>query len=174
MKVETSTCTKVVISELLNSEFKLDPITVFLEDFQPGKGRIVIECYGKSWSSYWGAMGDDIATFFCRCDEHYIAKNLSGSIQEEINDFAALPACARKNIIQLRKDGELDPEEARELFDEFECAMDEMPDSQIMFKVFGDDWWYSIPQKPNPDYEYLCRIINAVKAGLKSLQKEAA
>ena len=36
----------------------LDPITVFLQDFGPGRGRITVECYGSAWTAYFGAMGD--------------------------------------------------------------------------------------------------------------------
>jgi len=35
----------------------LDPITVFLQDLGPGRGRITVECYGSAWSAYFGAMG---------------------------------------------------------------------------------------------------------------------
>jgi hypothetical protein len=35
-----------------------------------------------------------------------------------------------------------------------------------MNQIFGDEWWCEIPQKPNPKYEYLLRILRAVKAGL--------
>lgn len=53
MKVELSLITKVRITEVKN----LDLINVTLDDITPGKGRIMIECYGKSWSSYWGGNG---------------------------------------------------------------------------------------------------------------------
>ncbi len=52
MKIETSTVTKLTITEVA----RLDPITVILEDIEPRKGKIIIECYGKSWSSYWGGL----------------------------------------------------------------------------------------------------------------------
>ena len=94
MNTEISTVKRLKITDLINSEYKLDPVTVFLEDYEPGKGKITIECYGKSWSAYWGGMsGDDVATFFCRCDQHYLAKNLS-SISSSIPDYSALPALA--------------------------------------------------------------------------------
>jgi len=58
----------------------LDPITVFIEEPEPGKARITIEVYGDDWSYYWGNMGagvtareffNDIpylANKFCRGD----------------------------------------------------------------------------------------------------------
>ena len=170
MKVETSTCKKVVISDLISSEFKLDPVTVFLEDYEPGKGKITIECYGQSWSAYWGGMsGDDVATFFCRCDESYLSGNLS-RISSSIPDYSALPALAKKEIIRSRRAGGLDSYDARELFNDAErldVERESELDQRLMHSVFGDDWWYCIPEKENPDYQYLCRIIGAVQAGLK-------
>lgn len=49
----------------------LDPVSVFLEDFESGKGKITIECYGKYWSAYWGAMGErTISEFFSSCSDN--------------------------------------------------------------------------------------------------------
>ena len=52
MKIEASKVTKLLISEVQG----LDPITVFLEDYEPGKGKITVSCWGKSWTAYWGGM----------------------------------------------------------------------------------------------------------------------
>jgi hypothetical protein len=55
----------------------LDPINVVLQDFGPGNGRIIIECYGKVWTKYWGAMGSQrIAEFFCTTDAGYLVSKL--------------------------------------------------------------------------------------------------
>src|SRR5690606_17064159 len=120
MRVETSTCTKVVISDLINSEFKLDPVTVYLNDIGPRQGKITIECYGQSWSAFWGGMGDrTIAEFFCSCDEHYLAGKLS-NIRSVVDDLEALPAIARNEIIRLRKSRALDADAARDMWDDTE------------------------------------------------------
>lgn len=56
----------------------LDPITVVLQDIAPGKGRLIIECYGEAWSGYWGAMGDCcIDDFLLSCDAEYIANRMA-------------------------------------------------------------------------------------------------
>lgn len=71
MKVQASNVQKMLITEVPG----LDPVTVILEDIEPRKGKIIIECYSKSWSAYWGGMGDrNIAEFFCSCNDHYLAK----------------------------------------------------------------------------------------------------
>lgn len=187
MKIETSTVTKLTITEVA----RLDPITVILEDIEPRKGKIIIECYGKSWSSYWGGMGSDtIAQFFGSMDEHYLAKNLS-DISADITDGDSIKDGAFRQIIVLRwgkmvrsrlsVDGyvrigrdEITTAEARELWEEVDSAdfgSDGWSDPKLMQKVFGDEWWYRLPTKPNPDYQYLCRIINAVQAALKQCEQ---
>lgn len=61
MRIEQSVVTKLLISEAPN----LDPITAFLDHFEPGKGKITVNCLDKSWTANWGGMSDDVATF-CR------------------------------------------------------------------------------------------------------------
>lgn len=56
----------------------LDPITVFLEDFQPGVGRLTVVCYGKSWTAFWGGMGDcDLRGFMREVNDDYVTDKLS-------------------------------------------------------------------------------------------------
>ncbi|GIU22107.1 hypothetical protein [Shewanella sp. MBTL60-007] len=164
MKIEQSSVTKLTLTEIEG----LDPVTVILENYAPGKGKIIIECYGESWSSYWGAMsGDSIEQFFIRINHHYAATNLS-TIKSDIDcDSEEFAAKLRKEIVSSRKQGEFTKVEARELFNDAEHFELEQPDHALASRVFGPDWWYSIPQKPNPDYQYLCRIIDNVQQGLK-------
>lgn len=67
---ERSTVTKLVITGAPS----LDPITVFLEDLAPRKGKITVSCWGKSWTAYWGGMWDglSIGQFFCELNTGYI------------------------------------------------------------------------------------------------------
>jgi hypothetical protein len=56
---------------------KLDPITVFLEDYGAGKGRATIACYGSAWVCSWGAMGDrTIRQFIAGIDAGYMSGNM--------------------------------------------------------------------------------------------------
>lgn len=182
MKVETSTCTKVVISDLINSEFKLDPVTVYLNDIGPRQGKITIECYGQSWSAFWGGMGDrTIAEFFCSCNEHYLAKNLS-SVSSRVEAPEQLQDIAKAEIFRLRKSRAIGGEAAREMYEDTDWLKVERIDHlhgdagavELLRQIFGDEWWRSIPEKPNPDYEYLCRIICAVQAGLRTMKEDKA
>jgi hypothetical protein len=55
-----------------------DPITVFFQDFEPGKGRMVMECYGQAWASYWGAMGNHTVRDFVKtAGPDYLVNKLS-------------------------------------------------------------------------------------------------
>lgn len=56
----------------------LDPITVILQDYGTGKGKLIFECFGEAWSAYWGAMGDNnITQFLLSCEVDYIVGKLS-------------------------------------------------------------------------------------------------
>lgn len=171
MQIEQTQLTKLTLTELE----ALDPVSVIVEDYEPGKGKIIIECYGESWSAFWGSMGGRcLADFFCSCDEHYIAKKLS-SVSADIDDFHALTKKARSEIIQLRREGELDKLDARSLWDKADELEDQFSvehNAEAMHQIFGDDWWYRIPQKPKPNYVYLCRIIKAVQAAFQQLKPE--
>ena len=147
MKVETNAVTKLMLTDL----DRLDPVTVIAEDIEPGKGKIIIECYGKAWSSYWGGMGDNsIADFFISCDENYIANKLS-DIESNIYDIEGI-----RNQADLKN---------------IDCFRDDpWNDYEFMRKMYGDDmseWYDSMPKQINPHYRYLCRIIKAVQEGLK-------
>lgn len=176
MKIETSQITKVALTEVEG----LDTITVILENFEPGKGKIIIECWGKSWSSYWGGMsGDPVEDFFCRCDQHYLAGNLSPGLDSEIEDIDGLADHARADICRRRRELELEEGEARELFDLSErldgvVSLESDSTQEAMHEIFGDEWWYGLPSKPNPDYEYLCQIIKAVQSGLAMMKQDIA
>jgi len=70
MLTKLSIVTRLEITELPN----LDPIRIYVEDYEPGRGRITISCYDAAWVGYWGAMsGRTIAEFFVDCDAEYLA-----------------------------------------------------------------------------------------------------
>ena len=180
MNIETSKATKIILSDLRG--YKLDPVTIFLEDLEPRKGKITIECYGESWSSYWGGMGDrTIAEFFVSCDDHYLAKNLS-DIRSNVPDCEALDSWLKNTIIKSRRENDIEPDKARELWDDVElfCSNDKdwlhgLENQRLCSEIIGDNWWYSLPTKLNPEYEYLTRVINAVRDALRLItQKNAA
>lgn len=170
MEIETSTVKKLVISDVPG----LDPITVFLEDLEPRKGKATITCYKESWTAYWGNMGDmTIAEFILSCNEHYLANNLAERVSHSVIDLDGLADDARKQVIKDRRAKDLDMDRARELFDMAENLENIEHESTIsdvygptLQEIYGDDWWYGLPQIPNPEYTYICRVINTIKEAL--------
>jgi hypothetical protein len=167
MKVLQEVIRKLLVTDVQ----RLDPISIYLEDNGAGQGKITITCFGESWTSYWGGMGDrTIAQFVMSCDNHYLAKNLS-KIPCEIDDLTKLRQDMLKTILSKRKALEINGEEARECFDGIKDLDPEeiMTQHEFLSLCYGDEWWYCVPKKPNPDYEYLCRIITTVKEALKEV-----
>lgn len=73
MRVEE---TKVEALTIRDAE-RLDPVLVILQDFGGGAGRLVAECFGSAWSTYWGGMGPrTLREFICSCEPDYIANRL--------------------------------------------------------------------------------------------------
>lgn len=56
---------------------RLDTILVVLQDCGAGRGRLLIECYGNAWSTFWSAMGArTLKDFLGSCEADYIANSL--------------------------------------------------------------------------------------------------
>jgi hypothetical protein len=57
---------------------ELDPVTAFLEDFEPGRGQLTLVCWGRAWTHYWGAMGNgaSLSEFLLSASSGYIVGKL--------------------------------------------------------------------------------------------------
>lgn len=179
LQVERSTVTKLVITGAPS----LDPITVFLEDLAPKRGKITVSCWGKSWTAFWGGMwdGHTIAQFFCELSTCYIIGYFDQSLRSRQFSGDALANEAQRLVLKERRQFCYGPDEARELFDAAE-DLRESPSvdhlhgahSELMTKLFGDEWWHMTGDatEPNPDYAYLERIILAVQQALRQEQPQ--
>lgn len=169
MQITASLVRKITVSEIES----LDPISIYIEDYAQGKGKLIITCHDESWSYYWGAMGtQNLAQFILTADNDYLAKKLSPSTPSTINDDDSIEIQAKRHIIERRKEDGLNKEDARKLYDL--CPkLQEYKDydiatySDIMYEIYGDEWWDCLPTKPNPKYQYLHRIIDVVKEALR-------
>lgn len=181
LQVELSTVTKLVIT----GAPRLDPITVFLEDFAPCQGKITISCWGKSWTAYWGGMweGRNIGQFFCELNTSYIIGYFDQAMKSRQFSGEALAKKAQRIVLKERRLFCYDQDEARELFDEAEYLRDSPSidhlhgaHGELMTKLFGYEWWHLADDatEPNPDYVYLERIIRAVQQALSQEQHKAA
>lgn len=181
LKVERSTVTKLVITGAPN----LDPITVFLEDLAPCKGKITVSCWGKSWTAYWGGMWDglSIGQFFCELNTSYIIGYFDQAMSSRQFSGEALANKAQRIVLKERRLFCYDQDEARELFDEAEDLRDSPSidhlhgaHGELMTKLFGYEWCHLADDatEPNPDYVYLDRIILAVQHALSQEQQQVA
>jgi len=152
---------------------RLDPINVIFKDYGPQRGKVTIEVCGDAWSYFWGAMGEGhtVKSFFLKADSDYIVRKLSIGIQSTIDDESqeALVWAAKKEIIKDRKDGgsRWKARDKWRLLDEITDDGKES-NSDVLYEIFGCDWYDSLPQTPNPKYEYLRRIVKTIQAAIKN------
>lgn len=205
MNVESTQVTKMTITGAPS----LDPISVFLEDlggrpvtlpenpnYITRQGKITIECYGESWSAYWGGMGQrTVVQFFTSCSVDYLVGCLArgSEIDREVFDGRALEAVARKCVIDCRRGRTanwecyaLDKDEARELYDaadnlsgfsSIEGLWHSRDASDLLTKLFGEEWHYTVSDKAmvtHPKRLYLARIVDAVQQAIGEYQQAAA
>ncbi|WP_343552163.1 hypothetical protein [Pantoea sp.] len=173
MKITQSTIQQLVITDVKS----LDPVKVMIENIQPGVGNITITCFGKSWTSYWGAMSDQtIQEFFVDCNDSYLINCLDRGIRSMIDgeDNEANIQFVKAEICRQRRERDIERLEAREWWDEAEDAVDikdlvcSWHSNSTLCKLFGDEPWHANwPSVPNPDYEYLERIVQVVREAIK-------
>ena len=170
MKVTTETVSKLIITEIPSQ----DPISVYLEDMGPGRGKATITCCSDSWTSGWEAIGNeyDIRKFLLACDNDYLIRKFSCGIKRTIDDYDHIADEAKKSIIERRKHDEITKEKARNLYDNAEllascdCRERLGEHESDLCEYFGDEWYDCLPQELNPKYEYLNKIITIIKAAL--------
>lgn len=183
MNIEISTVKKLRIGDLMGEPYKLDPVSVILEDHEPGRGRLILECAGESWSAWWGAMsGRTVAQFVCDCGADYVIGCIASQVRESRFSGDALHALAKRAVIARRlgqgdywEHGDrLEKHEAAELWselDELQSVEGEQAcwrHSDLLTRLFGEEWWNmaSTATETNPAYQYLQRLVAAVQAGL--------
>lgn len=61
---------------IINDLERLDPIIVVIKD-DNRKGKVIVECFGESWSTYFGSIGDrTLNDFISSLDMCYLANRL--------------------------------------------------------------------------------------------------
>lgn len=169
MKIEQTTVQKIHITNV----DRLDPVTVVVEDIEPGKGKIIIECYGESWSSYWGGMGGrSISEFFMDCGNDYLIGNLTSRLYSTVPlEGHELESAVKKDLFFDRKKRVITAERARNIYDDIELyGLCDQDSNSILSRIYGEEWFRCIPEGPNHKYEYLSRIVDAVKEAFKQLE----
>jgi len=188
LNVEQSTVTKLLITGVDG----LDPITVFLEDHEPGRGSLTIRCHQQSWSGAWGAMGEGrkVADFVRSCTPDYLIGSLYPQLRSVRFSSDGLIQMAQRCVLDRRRNRnrsewnwaeQFDKREARALFNEVldlrGCSSAECWHHHVLLtKLFGCEWWHKADEatERNPDWDYLERILDAVQYGLKQAQGATA
>lgn len=168
MNITKSNVTKLVLSDLPN----LDPIALYLEDYGKGAGKVIITCYSDSRTNFWSHMGEGntLSSFMQSASVQYLADKFGGGMKKDEYDLELTIAFAKQEIIRRRKEGDIDPEMARDVWDDLrhETSLDNDMhfNSDLWYKIFGDEFWHGFQTRPTDDYLYLCRILEQVKLGL--------
>ncbi|HFU4523188.1 TPA: hypothetical protein ACGPBP_001631 [Klebsiella variicola] len=171
-----------VLSFTITGAERLDPVRVMIENYEPGKGRITVTCYGQAWTGAWFAMGGDtVQAFIQRVSNEYLIGYFDPQMESTVDDDNDENLIfVKSEIIKLRRQLEISYEEARSMWDEAEnaddvkaCCCDFLVGDKLL-TLFGDDPWYAgWPSVPNPKYQYLDRILNAVRVGLVEMERAA-
>ncbi|PUB80892.1 MAG: hypothetical protein DBP02_19810 [gamma proteobacterium symbiont of Ctena orbiculata] len=135
----------------------LDPVTVYVTNYEPGRGKVVVECFGKAWAYFWGSMGElTLQQFFVSCNNDYILNKLLEDTRQ--TDFEEINNIAHKNGSLLCVSSDI----------EVALAADEMSN------LFGPDWFMDLPTCNTSEYVYLGRIVNAIKEAFTEELRQAA
>jgi len=181
MKIDKQNITKIKLTELK----ALDPVTVFIEDHEAGKGELTFKCYGKSWSYYWGGMGcNSVIEFFLSCNDDYIANCMWDHSKSQTEfDSDKLGLLVKAQIISYRRDNCIEKDFAREMFD-VDSWEEYMPQhsyddwhcpmfcDEDFFKEFGESCLNNIdiPRCASSDYKYLLRIVAAIREAFVTMK----
>ncbi|HHR6079118.1 TPA: hypothetical protein ACS7ZY_001467 [Providencia alcalifaciens] len=174
MQIEQSQVTKLVITGVKRH----DPIHVYLEDYGGNRGQVTITESNDSWSYFWGSMGCSLIEFILSIDNSYwimkLAPNLCSTIDD---DNTANIEFAKNQVIELRKDDEIDKDQARYWWSLIERSEDVKRDccdcvvGSELLELFGDDAWYNKwPSVPNPEYARMEGRLNAVREAIKKMK----
>jgi hypothetical protein len=131
----------VIAEQSIIKKIRIDNTDIFLEDFEPGKGKITVsDTYGHNYSYYWGAMGSSLAEFICSINEEYFARNLLGTRKYYVMDCRRTFANLRKYIskdmgLPFYKHMEFQ-KELREKINEFQRECEERPTNDHFVSMF--------------------------------------
>ena len=176
MKWTESKVTKLFITQVP----KIDPISVFLENFGNGQGKLTIEVFGEAWSNYWPSMGDGwtIEKFILKTDNHYLSKKLATLAALSVPDYEGFILEAKKRCISERREQLTSKDEARRIWSNIDNIepekhyFDQESNYENLREVAGDEWYDSIPTIDSPLYNQLCLILDAIKQCLKERQQQ--
>lgn len=173
MEIKRSTVEKIRIEDI-NASHRLDPVEVIIENYGDGAGKILISCWGESWTGYWGSMGSTVEEFFQRVDNGYLIgrmANYDSMVQDTDEDADFI----RTLILNHRRRGMIDKQEAKEAWDYMglyapdrnSLCYGRVPEELKVIEGMDEPWYFEWPRKVNHKYEYLSRILDLVREVIK-------
>lgn len=99
-----------VLSFTITGAERLDPVRVMIENYELGKGRVTVTCYGQAWTGTWFAMGGDtVQAFIKRVSNDYLIGCLAPRLESSVDDDNdANLEFVKSQIIKLRREQEID------------------------------------------------------------------
>lgn len=155
MKIINSSVSKILGTELEN----LDPVSIYLEEWvkkvdtdkEFNQGKVIITCYDRCYSAFFGSMGIPLKEFILSTDNGYLCNKLT-TLDNYVNDYD-----------QISKD-------CGESVDEHSINFQH----KLLEEAYGNEWFiHGLPQTNNPEVKIVCRILDAVRAILIESNKEA-
>ena len=187
MKVEQSSMVKLKLTDVKG----LDPVSVMIEEYKRGEAKVIIDCYGKSWSSYWGSMGGDLKEFFTRTNVSYLVNCFDRGISDTTEEVdyestkEGMKDKLKKYILEERRESCLRKEEARIVMGDLDGFIDSLKLPEHSYDNYETTWlhedkwkcvffdkddlncWFwdrtGLVYETNHEYYYLERIVTAVK-----------
>lgn len=165
MNIAKSQVTKIICSGLKD----LDNVAIYLEDYAPGSGKLIITCFSSSWTYYWSHMGEqhNLSSFIRKCSNDYLGGKLMNGAAEEVYDLDKTIAHAKTQIIKKRRELLIGKDDARQLFDLTSEQQNVDFSTSGWYEIFGEEYWYEFQKVPSSDWVYLCKVLDAVKEGLE-------
>lgn len=173
MEIKRTTVEKIRIEDI-NASHRLDPVEVIIENYGEGAGKILISCWGESWTGYWGSMGGTIEEFFQRVSNDYLINKMSDYRDSE-PDLDADQDFLKRLVLKERRQGVMTYDEARQAIDYINMwnvdrnTLYNSPTPNVLRAIEGMDepWYLDWPKKANHKYEYLSRILDLVREVIK-------
>lgn len=173
MQVKRTTVEKIRI-EGINESHRLDPVEVIIENFGEGSGKILISCWGESWTGYWGSMGGTVEEFFQRVGNDYLIDKMS-DYQAMEPDVDRDGEYLKSLVIKERRSGNITRTQANnawhyiEIFspDRHALCYGRTPEDLELIEGICEPWHLDWPQVESRKYAYLSRILDVVREVIK-------
>lgn len=173
MKVTRSQVQKIRI-EGIEQSHRLDPVEVIIENYGAGQGKILITCWGESWTGFWGSMGGTIEQFFQHVSNDYLIDKMS-DYRDTVPDIDADQDFLFGLVLKERRRRSFDKQEAREAWDYVRYACPDrnsicngsIPELLKVIEGMEEPWYLDWPKKENHKYTYLSRILDVVREVIK-------